>query len=133
MDRKEYLRNYQREWKKKNREKLLAGERARYASQSPEQKAEKVAKNREYRKRVRLEAIQEYGGRCTCCGESTPEFLCFDHINNNGAEHRKTMKDKSIALWLRRNGYPEGFQILCHNCNISKGVYGECPHKKERR
>ena len=24
------------------------------------------------------------------------------------------------------------FQVLCHNCNMSKGFYGYCPHEKER-
>jgi hypothetical protein len=31
--------------------------------------------------------------------------------------------------WLRRNNYPEGYQVLCFNCNIAKGLYGVCPHQ----
>ena len=31
--------------------------------------------------------------------------------------------------WLRRNSYPEGFQVLCHNCNLGKKINGGvCPH-----
>jgi hypothetical protein len=26
------------------------------------------------------------------------------------------------------NEFPDGFQVLCHNCNLAKGYYGECPH-----
>ena len=115
MDRKEYLREYQRSWKAKNREKVLAMERARYHAQTPEQKKAKVARNKAYRRQVRLEALAYYGGKCACCGEVQSEFLCFDHIENNGSEHRKTMVDKSIAPWLKRNNYPAGFQVLCHN------------------
>ena len=30
--------------------------------------------------------------------------------------------------WLKNHNYPEGFQVLCYNCNLPKGVYGVCPH-----
>ena len=131
-DRKAYLREYQRKWKAANREHVLAMERARYHAQSPEQKSEKVIKNRGYRRQVRLDAIDRYGGKCACCDESNMEFLCFDHINNDGATHRKQMADRSIAPWLRRNNYPNGFRVLCHNCNMARGIYGYCPHNNER-
>lgn len=130
MNRKQYLREYQKKWREKNRDYCREQERKRYHSKSQEWKDEQVRKNKEYRKRVRLEAIQHYGGKCVCCGESHVEFLCFDHINNNGAEHRKKMPDRSIAPWLRRNNYPEGFRVLCHNCNMAIGIYGYCPHEE---
>ena len=31
--------------------------------------------------------------------------------------------------WLLRHGFPEGFRVLCHNCNQAIGVYGACPHQ----
>lgn len=130
MDRKEYLREYHKKWKADNRQRIQAMERARYHAQTAEQKAESVAKNKAYRRRIRLETLQHYGGKCACCGETISEFLCFDHIENNGAAHRKNMVDRSIAPWLKRNNYPKGFQVLCHNCNIGKGVNGKCPHQK---
>lgn len=65
--------------------------------------------------------------RCACCNESDDRFLTVDHINNDGAEHRKSVSN--IYSWLVRNGFPDGFQILCYNCNCAKGIYGECPHK----
>ena len=129
MNRKKYQREYQRKWKEKNKEKVLADSRLRYKNKSKEWKDEQVKKNKEYRKRVRIEAIEHYGGKCDCCGESNIEFLCFDHINNDGAKHRKQMADRSIAPWLRRNNYPKGFRVLCHNCNMARGVYGYCPHE----
>jgi hypothetical protein len=39
---------------------------------------------------------------------------------------------RAFFAWLKRQGWPEGFQVLCHNCNSSKGYYGYCPHEKER-
>jgi hypothetical protein len=57
-------------------------------------------------------------------------FLTIDHIENNGAEHRRQQrngqnKGHDIYAWLRKNNYPEGFQVLCYNCNCAKGIYGE--------
>ncbi len=78
------------------------------------------------------EAIMAYGGYvCACCGETEPLFLSIDHINNDGAEHRKALKFRGGALynWLKKNGYPEGFQVLCMNCNHGKRRnHNVCPH-----
>ena len=67
---------------------------------------------------------------CACCGEKHLEFLCIDHVNGGGSQHRKQMGvGKAIYPWLIRNNFPDGFQVLCHNCNMAKGFYGNCPHK----
>jgi hypothetical protein len=76
---------------------------------------------------IRQEAISAYGKKCQCCGETQIEFLVIDHINGGGSQHRKYIK-KNIFYWLRDNNYPSGFQVLCHNCNMSLGLYGYCPH-----
>ena len=89
----------------------------------------------EDRLRLRREVLAAYGGQCACCGERTPEFLQVDHINNDGAAHRRSISRKSgepFAKWLRRNGWPPGFQLLCANCNSAKGFYGACPHETAR-
>ena len=127
-DRKKYMREYQRKWKAENRERVLEMERARYHAQTPEQKAEKVAKNKERRIKLRAEAIKKYGGKCNCCAETIEQFLCIDHMGGGGNQHRKEMTTKSIGEWLYVNNYPEGFQVLCHNCNMAEGIYGKCPH-----
>lgn len=84
--------------------------------------------------RMRLEIIDHYGGACACCGETRYEFLTVDHVNNDGAKHRRETKmGAGICYWLKKNNFPEGFQILCMNCNWAKSRYGECPHMRERR
>jgi hypothetical protein len=82
------------------------------------------------RQRDKLAAFAAYGGAvCNCCGESTVEFLSIDHISNDGAAHRKS-GGKHIYAWLRRYKYPEGFQVLCFNCNRGRFVNGGiCPHQ----
>ena len=32
--------------------------------------------------------------------------------------------------WLKRNGYPAGYQVLCFNCNFAKHRKGACPHTR---
>lgn len=80
------------------------------------------------RDRLRKQVIDAYGGKCACCGESNPAFLSVDHINNDGAEHRRSVRH--LYTWLRQNDFPkDGFQLLCFNCNCAKGIYGICPHQ----
>lgn len=81
-----------------------------------------------YRRTARNAAIEHYGSKCACCGESRPEFLAIDHINGGGNKHHKEIKGMAIGIWLKNNGYPEGFRVLCHNCNQSLGHFGYCPH-----
>jgi hypothetical protein len=76
--------------------------------------------------------LNHYGGKCACCGEDTYEFLAIDHINGGGNEQRKVVGGgDGMVRWLIKNNYPEGFQVLCHNCNMAKGFYEECPHKRK--
>lgn len=85
---------------------------------------------REYNKRIRLEVLEHYGNKCACCGITEYEFLAIDHIKGGGIKHRKEIGNagNSIAKWLKKNNYPEGFRILCHNCNLALGIHGHCPH-----
>lgn len=79
------------------------------------------------RAKLRKEIITHYGGKCACCGQSIKEFLSIDHINGGGNAHRREIKASGINLyrWLRKNNYPEGFRVLCMNCNWAIGIYGE--------
>lgn len=82
---------------------------------------EKLAlKQREYNKNEKQTVLDAYGGKCVHCGISDPEVLCIDHIDNNGAKHRKELVGKRIYRWLIDNDFPKGFQILCRNCNWKK-------------
>ncbi len=83
------------------------------------------------RKRKKLMAISHYSnGRfeCACCSENDLDKLSLDHINGGGTKHRKT-GIYNLSVWLVKNNFPPGFQVLCYNCNYCKGAYGECMHK----
>lgn len=101
----------------------------RIRQQNPGRAAEYL---RTRHKNLRNEAIMMYGGKCVCCGETTPEFLHLDHVNNDGAAHRKTLgggADKTLS-WAKRNNWPDSLQLKCHNCGMAEGFYGQCPHEK---
>ncbi len=83
---------------------------------------------------LRLEALEHYGNghpQCACCGEDRMEFLAIDHIYGGGGQHRKKEGIHHLVRWLKKNGYPPGFRVLCHNCNFSLGAYGYCPHQHD--
>jgi hypothetical protein len=79
----------------------------------------------EYNRTCREEVIRHYGPNCQLCGEAQYEFLTIDHVGGGGRKHRKSLGfNSSIALvrWLKQQGWPEGFQTLCYNCNIGGGI-----------
>lgn len=118
-------------WKgyyQKNKLRLKGKRNTYWNGLSKEQKEAKLKRTRDYYKKRRLEAIEKYGSKCVCCGETEIRFLEIDHINNDGAVHRKKMGSSRIINWLRKRNYPKGFQLLCSNCNMAKGRFGECPH-----
>jgi hypothetical protein len=63
-----------------------------------------------------------YGWRCACCGLGG---------RGGGSAHREKLFGRDAETcgmyrWLRDNGLPEGFQILCLSCNESKGTGERC-------
>ena len=73
----------------------------------------------------KFQVLNHYGDKCVCCGESHEEFLTIDHINGGGNKHRKKFGISRISEWLVKNNYPEGFQVLCMNCNFIKGTHNK--------
>lgn len=99
---------------------------------NPKRKIMLKLSNKKLWDKLKDEAFQHYGGYiCVCCGELTPQFLSIDHIDGGGHQHRKSIGNGHFYRWLRDNHYPEGFQILCMNCNFGKRMnHGICPHKE---
>jgi hypothetical protein len=59
--------------------------------------------------------------QCKLCKEKIFEFLTVDHVvGRKKMGHGKVMKGPRLYGWLKKNNFPEGFQILCFNCNIIK-------------
>ncbi len=136
-------------WAANNREKSRASEKKYRLSHSQELKDRQQWRNlhhpeehkrsvKKYLLGLRMAALTAYSPgtpRCACCGTSYLEFLAIDHENGGGGAHRRQIgvaAGSSFYRWLKTNGYPEGFRVLCHNCNASRGYYGYCPHETDQ-
>lgn len=112
----------------KHREQRSAYAAARYQADPEKWKARAQAA----KQRARAAILDHYGRACACCGEAHTEFLALDHINGGGNEHRATTGTRggsAFYRWIAKNGFPDGYRILCHNCNMARGLYGYCPHE----
>jgi hypothetical protein len=82
-------------------------------------------KARERRRLAKQKVLEHYGYTCNHCKYSDIRALQIDHINNNGAEERKSLGGKNFSGWnfyeyLIKNNFPDGYQTLCANCNMIK-------------
>lgn len=130
MATKEKNREYQARYKSK------PGMKEKYAQLNKDW----ISKNREqynkakshYRFKLKLAAIGYYTNgsfSCAHCGYSADlDALCLDHIDNDGAQHRKELgcggrgspSGTTIYERLKANGWMDGLQVLCFNCNTIK-------------
>lgn len=125
-------RAYGQSWERNNRERRKAHSDAWYAANRERESVRRKAKLRAERREV----IEAYGGRCSCCGEANLGFLTLDHVNSDGAAHRRELgvgrSSLKVYRWAKANGYPESLQVLCINCNCGRQWNGGiCPHKDE--
>lgn len=108
-----HRKKYHIDWRRGNPEKALAA-------------------SRRYHAKLKSEVMHFYGGmppKCACCKEDNMIFLTIDHIQGGGVKHVKQI-GKSFYSWLRSNKYPDGFRVLCFNCNSGRSVNkGICPHE----
>lgn len=130
---------YQRQWRQSNPGRA-AEYQAKYRAKDPEkvrkQKLDSYYRRREVTlakdKELRESVLEHYGHKCSCCGESRSEFLALDHADGGGHKAREEKihpkSGKALYKWIQERGYPDMFRLLCHNCNLSLGFYGYCPH-----
>lgn len=92
-----------------------------------------LLRSNENHKKLRYEILSHYSHgtpKCECCGESIIEFLALDHINGGGEKERKKIGNSyRLYAYLKRNNFPDGYRVLCHNCNQATSWGRICPHK----
>ena len=124
----ETLKEYQKRYRTENRERVAA--------------VKKRATDA-----VRLECLQHYSSlhvpECRCCKETIFEFLQLDHVDGDGAAHKKFMINHNgknlfggaMYYHLRKSGFPDQprLQVLCVKCNFGKRLGRYCPHELLRK
>lgn len=81
---------------------------------------------REYNALLKGRVLNHYGRACHTCGETDPDKLCIDHLNENGRAHREALGMRRVGFssqfysWLIRSNFPPGYQTLCLGCNKVK-------------
>jgi hypothetical protein len=108
---------------KKSRKRYKKGEAGKKAGKRYREGEIGKLSREDYSNRIRLEVLRHYSEeipRCKKCGENHLEFLEIDHINGGGRKQRRESGCMNIYLKLRRENFPEGYQVLCSNCNIKK-------------
>ncbi len=75
--------------------------------------------------KLKLEVLYHYSNgtmKCASCGYTNPDALTIDHVKGGGGKHRREIhrSGSSFYVWLRHNGYPAGYQVLCANCQMIK-------------
>ena len=104
--------------------------------------SEHAAYLRRWRVELKETVLNYYGGgKCACvqCGESRMACLSLDHIDGGGKREFKAINYGSgganFYSYLRRIGYPSGYQTLCMNCQWVKRFinieYGNWGNKNE--
>lgn len=133
---KEYKKQYQKEYNQRLEVRLRTtqynkeyGEVYRLANKK------RISKQMQtYNLGIKREVLSHYAPelKCVRCGFSDIRALSIDHINGGGTKHTKEIK-KSLYYWLKEKGYPQGYQVLCMNCQfIKKAENREDTHKGER-
>lgn len=138
--RRAFAREWAKKWRKAHPEKHKAS-RTKWRTTHYEKFLE-IKRNFYHRHRVdllekyklsyqakRFAVLQHYGGRCSCCGENTYEFLTIEHKNGGGTKHRKQIGASNMVAFIIKNNYPDNFDVLCYNCNCAKAFNKICPHK----
>lgn len=89
-----------------------------------DRKRSDVKYNRNYRKKIKKECFKHYSNgeiECAICKFDNIDALTLDHVNGGGRKMAREIGLGSgiggyrLYLYLRKNGFPKGFRVLCLN------------------
>jgi hypothetical protein len=98
-------------------------------------------KAKQDRLKLKTEVLTHYSPMLTCqwpgCGFNDLRALSIDHINGGGGRHTKEVgvgAGSAFYIWLKKNGFPSGFQVLCMNHQwIKRAENGEVRHSNKKQ
>lgn len=97
-------------------------------------KKELSTKDNLRREKLKTEVLSYYCNstipHCIICNEKRLACLSIDHIDGGG--NKVKQRGASTYYRLKREGYPEGYQTLCMNCQFIKRVINNECHRGEK-
>ena len=133
--------NHKRTFYQENKEHIAKDNKERYYKdiektrlikwKSANKNREQIkTRKREVSKDFREKFLEMYGNKCACCGETVYEFLTLEHKKGQVGIFYK-QKESGIKSYRKaiKEYRPDLYEVLCMNCNFSKGRYGYCPHQ----
>lgn len=125
----DYYRDHRKVWREANLERCREVDRKwqkQYRGTHPE---EVRISSHKCRFNLKIELLSHYSKgepKCAYCGDDRLACLSINHINGGGSVHKRDIKS-NIYVWLKNQGYPKGYQVLCMNCQqIKKNENHEC-------
>jgi hypothetical protein len=130
----ERIKAQQKAYRQANAERIKAYMKVYYQAYYQVNAERKKAYLKAYQQKMKETVLSHYSGgipKCACCGEQNMAFLSIDHIEGGGTKQRRRLQLRGIKFypWLKDNGYPSGYRVLCMNCNSALGFRGYCPHR----
>ena len=120
------LRAYQRDYYRKHRKERQEYAR-RYYQEHPNVQVYQATYSHNLSASLKIEVMSYYSNgsiKCAHCGFDNLNALTLDHIADNGAQQRRDLGFPKGGIrmyrWLKANDFPDGYQVLCANCNLIK-------------
>jgi hypothetical protein len=114
--RRAYDLKYNAEYKRKHRKDKRGGKIDRLHDHNYQQKIKKIVLSFYGKGKT---ALCKWRG----CTINDLDMLSLDHINDDGAKHRKLVH-YHLYKWVMAHKFPPGFQTLCHNHQWKKRMLG---------
>jgi len=125
----EHSRKYHKEHRKEERE-YSKEYRETHKAQYQKYNKEYIRKERKLNKNLVFLYYSNGVVQCACCGELEEVFLTIDHIRGRKTYgHGYNEGGYKLYAKLVKSNFPEGYRILCWNCNWAKHRLSQCPHQ----
>lgn len=82
-------------------------------------------------RRLKTDVFSHYSAgkiECAACAQDDLDVLTLDHVDGGGNEHRRSLRAPTtwaLYRWVRKNGFPAGFRVLCFNHNLGPRCLGD--------
>jgi hypothetical protein len=119
---REKIREKQHEYYEKNKPRIRDMQKEYYEKNKRQIYERNKNNNIVWQQKRRLKCLHHYSNdemKCAICGITDMDVLVIDHIDGGGTRHAKERGTYTSHLYayLIENNFPEGYRVLCHNCN----------------